>query len=149
MAENKSGDSKSTLSPEGMDFKQAFKDGFTEALEESSKPKRNFHATIKHVGRRQGLKITNFNKKDVQVYMSYPKSYMLYHATGPKETQLIIFQNNRYETDDKVQKEFLNGHPGLGKDFWKDKWPDYVVKKFKQESELLTRNEDVFVPAEA
>lgn len=108
--------------------------------------KRNFHATtVKHVGRRLGMESNKDAKKRAQMFLSYPKNLQIFFS----DTELICFQEHVYYTDDAEQIEFLVNHKSFGKDFWKDKFPERVERKFEDEKKWITPYQEQFAPSEA
>jgi len=65
------------------------------------------------------------------------------------DKELIIFKDQMYLTDNPNHKKFLDSHISLGRDFWKDKFPEKVIRKFEDDKKYLTRDKEMFTPAEA
>jgi len=108
--------------------------------------KRNFHATtLKHVGKRHGMEQDKDSAKNAKTYLSYPKNLQLFCT----DTEIICFQEHVYRTDSIEQQKFLNGHPALNRDFWLEKFPERVERKFAEEKKWLTPYLEEFAPSEA
>lgn len=100
-----------------------------------------YRPTYKKVGRNPKTKAGSPN---TVTFFSQIKDLMLDQDGG-----FIQFKGHMYITDDKEDINFLMGHASYTNDYWKDDFPDFVLKKFEKDREYLTRSEEVFaVPEE-
>lgn len=102
---------------------------------------RSVNKTIRKVGK--DVKETT-DPKDIVTFISTKRDLLLFK----KEDYIIKFDNHYYKTDNKSDIAFLKSHPRYEQDFWKDKFPDYVLKKMKEDQKWIEVDEDAFVPAE-
>ncbi len=78
------------------------------------------------------------------VFYSLDKELMIFRD----EHVAYRFTNHSYRPKNKDELKFLSNHPLLDKVFWLGKFPDWVIKKFKEDKQYLTYNTEDFMPAE-
>jgi hypothetical protein len=93
-------------------------------------------------GRFPPLEKTEGEIADVQevTYLSLQRNTMVFLD----ENRYIQFQNHRFTTSNPEIIEFLDNSGLVGEFIWKEKFPDWVIQKFKKDQEMLTYNIDDF-----
>lgn len=79
----------------------------------------------------------------VRKFMASKKNMVLYNEK-PEAIYGIYFVNHEYMTSDKEEIDFIEEHPSMGQDVFKDKFPQWLVDKFQADKEWIKREDDYF-----
>lgn len=97
----------------------------------------------KHLGRHPD--VVDTKDDGVVHYVAFNKSFQIFRD----DSTAIEFDRAQYFTNDKDEIKYLESHKAFNRRFWKDKYPQHILNKFKDDAKYLTNMEDDFIPAEA
>lgn len=104
---------------------------------ESIKILDNKKMTKKKVGR--DPQMVTENNKNIAVFLSDKKELLLFKT----DTDLIKFSQSHYLTDNAEDIAFLENHEMFGRHIFRDKFPESLVKKMKNDAQFITRSDEL------